>query len=326
MELVTDWDLHNLRFGDGSSRRARRCVRAAICKINANLSDGFDGATASAALLGGAFVGVQPHGWRQYRRARTRSLCCRPGQLAAGKGSVIVGGTADTHRVFLRSGARQRAQLVSARSRTAASCATRTTIPSRQLSHRLGRAGARCRHRAIHRPGHRRADRQGSRDRRLRRHGDVRASSAALDLLRRGRRLRSATAGRHGGRIPAGCRRTSSQFYQQWDNSTGYLVRTGTGSINIAAGKNVVLQERPSVIYTAGESAAPVAGFYAPTGVAYSGQRRRPFHSRGGRRARQHQDAADAVGLARSPQRPRLCHGLLRARRPIARSIRPRGM
>ncbi len=62
------------------------------------------------------------------------------------------------------------------------------------------------------------------------------------------------------------------KLYQQWDDSTGYLVRTGTGSINVAAGKNVVLQERPSVIYTAGERAAPVAGFYAPASVAYSAQ------------------------------------------------------
>jgi len=63
---------------------------------------------------------------------------------------------------------------------------------------------------------------------------------------------------------------TDYHLYQQWDNSTGYRVRTGTAGINLAAGRDLVLQERPSVIYTAGENAAPVDGFYAPANAWYS--------------------------------------------------------
>jgi filamentous hemagglutinin family protein len=57
--------------------------------------------------------------------------------------------------------------------------------------------------------------------------------------------------------------------FQQWDNATGYLVRTGTGSITLAAGRDVILKERPSVVYTAGKAAPALSGFYAPPGAQY---------------------------------------------------------
>ena len=60
------------------------------------------------------------------------------------------------------------------------------------------------------------------------------------------------------------------RFVQQWDNSTGYYVRTGTASIGLSAGRDLVLLERPSVVYTAGEKAADIAGFYNPAGADYS--------------------------------------------------------
>lgn len=43
------------------------------------------------------------------------------------------------------------------------------------------------------------------------------------------------------------------------------LVRTGTGDINIATGGNLTLGNAASVIYTAGNAAAPLDGFVAPT-------------------------------------------------------------
>ncbi len=99
MELTTDWDLHNLRFANGSAG-VLALRRAAISKINANLSDGFDGATADAALLGGSSLSAQSPGRRECGGAPTRSLCCRPASLPAGKGSVIVGGTAGSIQYF----------------------------------------------------------------------------------------------------------------------------------------------------------------------------------------------------------------------------------
>lgn len=55
----------------------------------------------------------------------------------------------------------------------------------------------------------------------------------------------------------------------QWNNSTGHLIRTGSGAINVATGRDLVLQERASVIYTAGRTAPDVAGFSVPAGAQY---------------------------------------------------------
>lgn len=46
--------------------------------------------------------------------------------------------------------------------------------------------------------------------------------------------------------------------------AAGKLVRTGTGDIRVAAGGNIELKDDKSVIYTAGRSADPVAGFATP--------------------------------------------------------------
>ncbi|WP_338447306.1 filamentous hemagglutinin family protein [Pelagerythrobacter marensis] len=59
---------------------------------------------------------------------------------------------------------------------------------------------------------------------------------------------------------------TEAVGYMQTDNSTGYLVRTGTGAINVASGRDFVLQEAPSVLYTAGVPAAEVTNFEAAPG------------------------------------------------------------
>ena len=48
------------------------------------------------------------------------------------------------------------------------------------------------------------------------------------------------------------------------------LVRTGTGSIALAAGRDIKLTNTGSVIYSAGEKAPAVAGFTAPTGSNYA--------------------------------------------------------
>ncbi len=48
--------------------------------------------------------------------------------------------------------------------------------------------------------------------------------------------------------------------------AAGKLIRTGTGDIRIASGRNIVLADNKSAIYTAGRLADPVSGFTAPTG------------------------------------------------------------
>lgn len=52
--------------------------------------------------------------------------------------------------------------------------------------------------------------------------------------------------------------------------AAGKLVRTGTGSIAMAAGRNLVLGNDSSVVYTAGEKADVVAGFTAPASSNYA--------------------------------------------------------
>lgn len=52
--------------------------------------------------------------------------------------------------------------------------------------------------------------------------------------------------------------------------AAGKLVRTGTGSIAMAAGRNLVLGNDSSVVYTAGEKAGVVAGFTAPASSNYA--------------------------------------------------------
>lgn len=52
--------------------------------------------------------------------------------------------------------------------------------------------------------------------------------------------------------------------------AAGKLVRTGTGSIAMAAGRNLTLGNDSSVVYTAGEKADVVAGFTAPASSNYA--------------------------------------------------------
>jgi hypothetical protein len=53
------------------------------------------------------------------------------------------------------------------------------------------------------------------------------------------------------------------------DNAHGYQVRTGTGDIDVAAGRDVLLANSASAIFTAGRADAPLAGFTAAAGATY---------------------------------------------------------
>ncbi|HAN54709.1 MAG TPA: hypothetical protein DCQ77_00220, partial [Betaproteobacteria bacterium] len=52
--------------------------------------------------------------------------------------------------------------------------------------------------------------------------------------------------------------------------ASGKLIRTGTGNIALAAGRNLALGDTKSVIYTAGETADAVSGFVAPAASNYA--------------------------------------------------------
>ncbi|MCB5186042.1 filamentous hemagglutinin family protein [Methylobacillus gramineus] len=60
------------------------------------------------------------------------------------------------------------------------------------------------------------------------------------------------------------------------------LVRTGTGDINIATGGNLTLSNAGSVIYTAGNAAADLAGFVAPTSTDGFGTNGAQYLTQGG--------------------------------------------
>lgn len=264
MELVTDWDLHELRF-DGGGAGVLTLRAQGDLKINANLSDGFDSVVAEAALLNG-----ESWAFNLTAGANTDSpdsMAVLPtGLLAAGKGSLIVGGTADTIEYFYD--------------------------PAHGNEHRLYRLDAQ---------GNFVRDSESEpynyhigwveleRDPATGKYIDPRTGALIeqdpvtgdyLDTAYYARRPLPWTYYDAGGGYEQQTQDGAIGYpswgnidyhrYQQWDNSTGYRVRTGTAGINLAAGRDLVLQERPSVIYTAGENAAPVDGFYAPANAWYS--------------------------------------------------------
>ncbi|MFA6113752.1 MAG: filamentous hemagglutinin family protein [Sphingomonas sp.] len=264
MELATDWDLHNLRF-DGAAGVLTLRARGDLL-INANLSDGFDGSLPTATLLDG-------QSWAFNLTAGANiispnSLAVLPlGQLASGKGSLIVGGTADTIEYYYdpAHGNEHRLYLMDGEGRF---------VQSGGESYHLGWI-------------------ELERD----------ADGDYLDPLTGAKIAKDPVTGdyadtttyarrplpwiyfdqggaydrmRDDGAIPGFYNDNYGQPYQtarryiQYDNSTGYMVRTGTAGINIAAGRDLELKYRPSVIYTAGRQAPDLPGFYAPAGSSYA--------------------------------------------------------
>ncbi|WP_165186547.1 filamentous haemagglutinin family protein [Caulobacter soli] len=252
MTLATDWDLHTLRFNGAAGVLTLRAAGDLL--LNANLSDGFDRAGADATLVGGA-------SWTLNLAAGANiispdSLAVLPvGQLATGKGSVIVGGTPDTieyYRVEITSGPR-----------------AGTTENRLYVRNGDGTVGPEL-----------------SRDAATGQYVDP--DSGALiafdpttnDYVDTQRYARVALPeyfavnngggqgvpwDQYGNGEPSQITQYGQSRGVQWDNSTGYIVRTGTAGINIGSGRDIVLQYKPSVIYTAGDYAAPVADFAAPT-------------------------------------------------------------
>ncbi|WAC49187.1 filamentous hemagglutinin family protein [Asticcacaulis sp. SL142] len=265
MELVKDWDLHTLRFGSEQSAGVLTLRAKGDLLINANLSDGFDGSTADASLIGG-------NAWTFNLTAGANttspnSLAVLPtGQLEDGKGSIIVGGTADTTEFY-------RIQI--------------TSGPlSGTVEHRLYQKNADgnfLRDPNEYNPYYGFLELERDAATGLYIDPDTGAliqkdpvTGDYVDTARYGRRPLPVIANGEGGYNPPTIFMQPLYSYEQdarygnprnvqWDNSTGYLVRTGTGGLNLASGRDLVLKYRPSVIYTAGESAADIADFQAPT-------------------------------------------------------------
>lgn len=267
MELVQDWDLHDLRFGTDQSAGVLTLRAAGDLLINGNLSDGFDGATADATLLGG-------NSWTFNLTAGANTTSpdslavLSLGQLPDGKGSIIVGGTPDTveyykiritsgplagtieHRLYLKNpdGSLVRANDGPPPSRYVELTRDATTgLYIDPFTNQLIQKDP--------------------------------VTGDYVDAANYGKaalpELYSESGGGYlvdqfGNGEPAQITQFGQSRGVQWDNSTGYMVRTGTSGINIASGRDIVLQYAPSVIYTAGQSAAPIADFQAPTRLPYN--------------------------------------------------------
>lgn len=261
MELKTAWDLHDVRFNGAAGVLTLRAK--GDLKINANLSDGFSNPTANGTLLTGP-------SWTFNLTAGANllspnSLAVLPGGLLAeGKGSITVGGTPDTIEYYYDP-ARGNENRLYLKDPTSGQF-VRTGQPN---NYHLGWVELT-------------RNAQGW-------YLDPQTGQPILKDPATGDYVDTANYARRplptlwfddgGGyqRLRAdGVQVTANspnyltaREFIQWDNSTGYLVRTGTAGINIASAKDLVLKYRPSVIYTAGESAPTLAGFHAPAGASY---------------------------------------------------------
>jgi filamentous hemagglutinin family protein len=251
MELKDTWDLSGLRFDGAAGVLTLRAAGDLL--INANLSDGFNG----DLLLDGESWAFNLTAGANTQSPDTLAVLTA-GQLAAGKGSVKIGGTADTLEYFYDPayGNENRLYVIGADGRF-------VNDPSggREQFLELQRDTATGQY--IHPITGELIEKD-----------PVTGDYADTGIYAR-RPLpwlfgiyRADGSSGNGGLDGNGNPRDDfdAREYQQWDNSTGYYVRTGTGAINVASARDLVLQERASVIYTAGKNAAPLAGFYVPTG------------------------------------------------------------
>ncbi|MCW4460663.1 filamentous hemagglutinin family protein [Sphingomonas sp. BT-65] len=262
MELKTDWDLHNVRFNGAAGVLTLRAK--GDLKINANLSDGFTTPKANGLLLNGP-------SWTFNLTAGANvlspnSLAVLPGGLLdQGKGSIIVGGTPDTieyyydpargneNRLYLKDPTTGRFVRTGQPNNYHLGWVELTrNAQGRYLDPQTGQPILKDpvtgdyvdTDNYARRPLPTLAFDDGGGYARLRADGSTLTNTFNLNPL-------------------------TAREIIQWDNSTGYLVRTGTAGINLASAKDLVLQYRPSVIYTAGENAPTLAGFYAPAGASY---------------------------------------------------------
>lgn len=265
MELKTDWDLHDVRFGGAAGVLTLRAQ--GDLKINGNLSDGFSMPTAAGTLQNGPSWTFNLTSGANI--TSPNSLAVLPaGLLASGKGSIVIGGTPDTIEYFFDPAHGNENRL----------------YRKNPLTGRFIREGEEVTWGNPH-VGWVELERDGQGryidpTTRLPIAKDPATGDYADTLYYARRPLPTLYFDDGGGyeRMRNDGQIVLADFnlapivardYLQWDNSTGYLVRTGTAGINVASAQDLVLQYRPSVIYTAGENAPPVAGFYAPPAAAY---------------------------------------------------------
>ncbi|AJP71148.1 hypothetical protein TS85_03900 [Sphingomonas hengshuiensis] len=267
MQLATDWDLSGLRFNGAAGALTLRA--AGDLRIDANLSDGFvgtqllSGDSWSFNLTAGANI------------ASPNSMAVLPTDLlAAGKGSLIIGGKADTieyyydpaygneNRLYIRNSAGGFARDTSAQ-------------PSNFLLGfiELQRDAA---------TGKYIDPTTGALIEKDPVTGDYtdtavygRRPLAWIHFASGGAFARQAQDGSIISYFGAGIDQNdvaTIRPFAQWNNATGYSVRTGTGAIGLSAARDLVLEQRPSVVYTAGRAADALPGFYAPPKAVYGTQ------------------------------------------------------
>lgn len=267
MALETDWDLHDVRFGGAAGVLTLRA--AGDLKIDANLSDGFSTPTAAGVLQDGPSWTFNLTSGANVTSPNSLAVLSA-GLLESGKGSMIVGGTPDTIEYFYDPAYGNENRLYRKNPLTGRFIREDEDIP--WSNPHLGWVELE-------------RDAQG-------RYIDPTTQLPVaknpvtgdyVDTLYYARRPLPTLFFDDGGgydRMRAdgtilpgyevfGLSIVEARNLLQWDNSTGYLVRTGTAGINIASARDLVLQYRPSVIYTAGENAPPVAGFSVPPAAAY---------------------------------------------------------
>ncbi len=254
MELAEDWDLSGLRFNGAPGVLTLRSVGDLL--INANLSDGIvdgklmKGDSWSFNLTAGANLD-----------SPSSAAVLAGSRLAAGKGSVIVGGTPDTIEYFYDPayGNEHRLYMVA---------------PDGKFVRREDEGNYHIGWVELQRnaDGKYIDPRTGAVIEKDPATGDY------ADTQYYARRplawILFATGGGYSQEAADGTvGYVSGPFdyrnYIQWNNATGYHVRTGTGAIEVVAGRDLVLAERPSVIYTMGRQSADIAGFDKPEMAQY---------------------------------------------------------
>lgn len=258
MELKQNWDLSTLRFNGAAGVLTLRA--GGDLKINANLGDGFTGTslltgdswsfnlTAGANLLSPDSMATLPQG-----------------QLAAGKGSVMIGGKADTIEYYYDAtrGNENRLYLLDPTGRFIRGTGAGTSAGFVELTRNAAGKYLNPVTGAVIEKNPVTGDYDDTLDYARRPLPWIYISNSGVATYRADTSLGSVNSDGIGNVS------TDLRPYIQYNNSTGYYVRTGTGTINVSSGRDLVLQERASVIYTAGRQAAALAGFSAPVGSNY---------------------------------------------------------
>lgn len=248
MVLKTAWDLHGMRYNGAAGVLTLRA--GGDLRIDANLSDGFTTATRAGDLTNDNAWSFALVGGADLESANSTSV--RPeGQLAAGKGSVIIGGIPDQIDYFLRT---DNATKILYRKNPVTGAFVRscdptcTATPYDRFVELTWSAALNTYLDPIT--------------------GDPIARDPAtgdfIETAEYGKRELPLMFSNAGGYSPIAQPGNAAGI--QVDKSDGFFVRTGTGSITVAAGRDVVFQEKASSLYTGGEQSAAVDGFDAPTG------------------------------------------------------------